>query len=253
MAHRAVQPRLHHPERARPRAAGPARFPPRQDLHARHDEAYKQATAALAQGHPERAIELLAALVPEAKTRPADNLEFSIDNELTWVRWSTGDIEGALGEVEHAKTALDHSLLPADKTRILRLHERWDRAYLRLERAKREPPATRAKALAEADRARAEYDELAKAAADHDGMAVLAAFFASSRGDKKAAGVEARKVDVARDDDLQDLYVLQHALDGAGDHDAAARARARICTGKDYLLKPVFVHALEADGQKCAP
>jgi hypothetical protein len=107
--------------------------------------------------------------------------------------------------------------------------------------------------LTGADRARADYDELARVAGDHDGAAVLGAFFAWARGEGRAAGLEARKVDVTHDDDLQDLYVLALALDSAGDHDGAGQLRARICAGRGYLMKPIIVRALEADGHRCSP
>jgi hypothetical protein len=226
--------------------------PPPVDLSARYREAYRAATTALGAGELRQARELLSALVPEAKTRPGDDTEFWLANALTWVRWSEGDLDGARAEVESAKAALDHATLPADKARALRLHELWDRAYLSLERARREKGATRAKALAEADRDRGAYEALAKSADDHDGMAVLAAFFAWVRGDGRAAAVAARKVDLAHDDDLRDLYVIALALDAAADHDAADRVRERICAGREYLMKPIIARAMRADGHPCA-
>jgi hypothetical protein len=227
--------------------------PPPVELRARYQEAYRIATEAIARGEIRTARELLQALVPDAKARPADDLEFWLANELTWVRWIEGDLDGARTEVENAKTALDHATLPADKSRTLRLHERWDRAYLALDYARREKGATRAKAMAEADRDRADYEELARPADDRDGMAVLAAYFAWAHGEGRAAAAAARKVDVAHDDDLQDLYVVALALDAGGDHDGAARLRERICGGRSYLMKPIISRALSADGHPCAP
>jgi hypothetical protein len=225
--------------------------PPPVDLHTRYQEAYRGATEAVASGELGRARQLLEALVPEAKTRPGDDTEFWLANELTWVRWIEGDAQGARAEVENAKTALDHAMLPAAKKQTLRLHERWDRAYLALDRARREKGAERAKALADADRARADYEALARPADDRDGMAVLAAYFAWAHGDARAAAAAAKKVDVAHDDDLQDLYVVALALDAGGDHEGAARLRDRICGGRTYLMKPVIARAMSADGHPC--
>lgn len=225
--------------------------PPPPDPAARYHEAYRAATAALEAGEAKQARELLAALVPDAKTRPADDTEFWLANELTWVRWSEGDLDGARAEVDHAKAALDHATLPADKTRALRLHELWDRAYLTLDRARTEKGPARARGLAEAERDRGAYEALAKQADDHDGMAVLAAFFAWARGDGRAAAATARKVDLAHDDDLQDLYVISLALDAGADHDGASRVRDCICTGRVYLMKPIIVRAMRADGHPC--
>jgi hypothetical protein len=236
---------------------GPAPVP---DLHVRSSAVYRAATAAAAAGDLEKASALLLALVPEAKARPDDELEFWLHNELTWVRWAAGDLAGARAEVERARTALDHGLLPDDKVRALRLHELWDRAYLALEDAVAAPGPARAGRIAAADAARAAYEALAKPAGDHDGMAVLAAFFAVRKHDGRAAAAEARKIDPEKDDDMQDLYVIALALEAAGDHEGGSRVRARICrragakrtSGADWLMKPLVVRALAAEGHPCA-
>ena len=84
-------------------------------------------------------------------------------------------------------------------------------------------------------------------------MAVLTAFFALRKGDGHAAGTAAKKVDVDKDDDLQDLYVLSRAFEASGDAVAAERTRQRICKGHDYLMKPLIVRALSAEHHPCAP
>ncbi len=220
------------------------------DLRVRYPDAYRDAVASAAAGDLAKADARLAALVPEAKTRPDDDLEFWLHNELTWVRWAAGDLAGARDEVERAKATLDHGTLPANKLRALRLHERWDRAYLAIEDALAAPPRERAKRVAAADAARAAYEALARPANDHDGMAVLAAFFAVRKGDRRAAAAEAAKVD-EKDTDLQDLYVVVLARSAAGDHEGAARAFSRICAGESALMKPLVLRALRAAGHAC--
>ena len=74
--------------------------PPVVDLRARYQRAYADATTAAASGDLARARALLAALVPEAKMRPGDDLEFWLHNELTaWIRWAEGDLSDARDEV----------------------------------------------------------------------------------------------------------------------------------------------------------
>jgi len=221
------------------------------DLHERKDKAYQEATAAAAAGDLEKARTALSALVPEAKEHPGDDLEFWLHNELTWIRWAEGDRAGARAEVEQARATLDHGTFDAGKSRAMRLHERWDRAYLSLEAALAAPPAERARAMAEADRDRADYEALARPANDHDGMAVLAAFFAVRRHQGKLALAEARKVVVEKDPDVQDLYVLSLALDAGGDREGAARVRAIVCAAGEYLMKPLIVRAMAAEGHAC--
>jgi hypothetical protein len=220
-------------------------------LHARQKRAYAEATAAAAAGELGAAASRLDALVPEAKKLPGDDLEFWLHNQLTWIRWAQGDRAGARAEVERAQTARDHATLDEAATGKLRLHERWDRAYLALDDALAAPAARRARAMAEADAARADYEAIAKPADDHDGMAVLAAFFAARRHQGKAAATAAKRVDVEKDDDLQDLYVIALALDAGGEADAAQRVRARICAAKEYLMKPLLLRAMAAEGHGC--
>ena len=84
-------------------------------------------------------------------------------------------------------------------------------------------------------------------------MAVIEAFFAARKGDGHAAAAAAKRVDVDKDDDLQDLYVISLALEAGGDRDGAARVRAKVCGGHDYLMKPLLARALAADGHACTP
>jgi len=62
----------------------------------------------------------------------------------------------------------------------------------------------------------------------------------------------AKKVDVEKDSDLQDLYVIALALD-LGDPKAANDVRARICKGSDYLMKPLILAQMEREGFTCSP
>ena len=225
--------------------------PPPVDFQTRTKAAYDQATAAATGGDFARAAALLEGLVPEAKTRPDDATEFWLHNELTWLRWAQNDMHGALDEVDRAKATLDHSLLPDDRRRALRLHELWDRSYLTLELSQAATLTGKMLALSAAA-SRSEYDRLARQAADRDGMAVLEAFFALGARDTRAAAAAAKRVDLAKDDDVQDLYVVALALDAAGDKNAADGVRARICSGRAYLMKPIIVHRLAEEGHGCA-
>jgi len=204
------------------------------DLRARYKIAYDDAVAAAADGNLHRGIELFVSLVPEAKTDPDDDLEFWLHNELTWLHWADGNLAAALAEVDAAKATLDHASLPAEKTRELRLHELWDRAYLVLETSPKDAPL-----------AKERYEALAKIANDHDGMAALDAFFAAKKKDAKAALAAAKKIDIEKDGDLQDLYVVSLALDAGGDKEGAKRVRDRICAGREYLMNPLILRQIQ--------
>jgi len=150
--------------------------------------------------------------------------------------------------------------LPADKAAALRLHERWDRAYILLDialsipdspKAPAGPREKRGTALAEAQKARASYEELAKAKNDHDGLAALGAFFGARLGKGKEASTLAKTVDLEKDTDVQDLYVFQLAHEAAGDKKSALAVRAKICGSEHYLMRPLILRRGAKEGWTC--
>lgn len=221
------------------------------DLRARHKAAYDAAVEGAGAGNLGAARSGLAALVREAKTHPEDDLEFWLHNELTWIHWAEGDLTAALAEVEEAHAAVEHSILPEEKKNKLRLHEKWDRSYLLLELALTGKPENKEKVLASARAAKADYDALAAKQKDDDGAAVLAAFFAERQGQGKQAAASGRKVDMEKDSDVQDLYVLARAYEASGDKDLAVKANTRICAAKPYLMKPLIVAQRKREGHPC--
>ena len=231
-------------------AAGP-RPPPPSTLDAIYKNAYETATVHAGAVPLEDAAKALLDAMSEAKRHPDADAEFWLHNELTWIRWAQGDLVRALAEVDAAGVTLDHGTLSETKRTALRLHELWDRAYLMLEVAMQAAPTTRAKAYDAAVAAKAAYDTLATTNHDNDGMAVLAAFFFMHAGKPKEAAAAARRVDVEKDEDLQDLYVILRALDSNGEHEAAEAIVTRICAGHVYLMKPLIVAQLAREGRKC--
>jgi hypothetical protein len=226
---------------------------PQLDLATRNKNAYHAATAAADAGDFKKGILLLEAIVPEAKEHTDDDMEFWIHNELTWLHWADGDLKGALAEVDGAKGALDRSTIDDPSKKKLKLHELWDRAYVDLEIANSASPENHDTLYSKADDARNEYQELALAENDHDGMAVLEAFFAVRKNDGNHAKLAAKRIDVEKDSDLQDLYVIALALDLGGDLAGAQNVRARICSGPVYLMKPLIVRQLAREGHACTP
>jgi hypothetical protein len=230
------------------------RPPPPPTLDAIYKKAYDAATAYAGINPLEEAAKALLAAMPEAKRHPDNDTEFWLHNELTWVRWQQRDLTRALAEVDAAGVAIDHGTLPETKRTALRLHELWDRAYLLLDVASAIAPKgpDRARAMKAAKDAKAAYDSLALLNHDADGMAVLEAYFLVNTGNAKGAAAAARRVDVEKDEDLQDLYVILRVLDASGDHAAAEGVLARICAGHPYLMKPLILAELAREGRTCA-
>jgi hypothetical protein len=227
--------------------------PPAPTLEMIYRKAYEAATASAGSDPLEDAAQALLGAMPEAKRHPEVDTEFWLHNELTWIRWQEGDLDKALVEVEASGVTLEHGTLSTAKRTALRLHTLWDRAYILLEVAMQAPVSRRARLLDVATAAKAEYDALAAANHDDDGMAVLEAFFLTRSGKGKEAAEAARRIDVDKDEDLQDLYVISRAFDAHGEHAAADAVVARICAGHAYLMKPLILAQLAREGRKCGP
>jgi len=225
--------------------------PPPPTLDAIYTKAYEAATSAAGFEPLDQSAQALLSAMPEAKRHPELDTEFWLHNELTWVRWQQGDLDKALTEVEASGVTLDHGTLAETRKTALRLHTLWDRAYILLEVAMQAPLSRRAKLLEVANHAKAEYDSLASTRHDNDGMAVLQAFFLTNAGKGKEAAEAARRVDVEKDDDLQDLYVISRAFDAHHERDAADAVVARICAGNTYLMKPLILAQLAREGRRC--
>lgn len=222
-------------------SASPEPSAPQQPIAQRHKAAYADAVALASRGDFAGASKLLAPFEKETETLTNEKLAYWIHNEQSWLFWARGDLAGALAETMLGAAALDRSTLGKDAVESMRLHALWDRAYLLLDM--KDPSA---------DAARADYETLAKPRDDHDGMAVLEAFFMAKQKKGAEALAAAKRVDVDKDDDLQDLYVLALAFDAGGDPARARAIRMRVCGGNDYLMKPVIVARMASEGFRCS-
>ncbi|MEO6572474.1 MAG: hypothetical protein ABIP89_01455 [Polyangiaceae bacterium] len=213
--------------------------------------AYLEATLAAFEGRLDVSAERLTSVLSHARSHTDGDKEFWLHNELTWVRWAAGDLAGALAECDAMRDAVDRSTLAKAAKNGLMLHQLWDHAYLLLEVADAQPASSRAAAVSYANDARERYDELAKPSGDHDGMAVLEAFFLLHEHAFAGARDAAKKVDIEKDSDLQDLYVIALALAASGDAAGAGAVRARIRGSKNvYLMRPLIVQRMDRDAKK---
>jgi hypothetical protein len=202
--------------------------------------AYDEATIALEKEDYKKAQALFEARVAACRAEHRDESEAWLHNDLVWVHWAMGDDAGALAENELVASVVRASSLSDKDKRGILLHYYWDKAYLLAEDHKD----------AEADAARAEFVATAHEPDDHDGLQVLAAWFAVVRGDGAAARAAAATVDATKDDDLQDLYVLARALELGGDSKGAEAIRERIRVAAPYAMKPLMIREMAKDKQK---
>jgi hypothetical protein len=177
---------------------------------------------------------------------------FSFHDAMIALRAADGDLIGALVECEEmtragnlrASSVADGSLLTSV---LLKTH--WHRAYLIRMLAEGKKGPGRQAFLDYAEVARRDFISLAVPLANSgDAVAVLDAYFAFLDGDRERMRAAAQRVSVEQDDDIEDLYLVQLALEGAGDAQAAAEVRRRMRTlTTPTVLTPVFLRWLRTD------
>lgn len=164
---------------------------------------------------------------------PADSdMRFGYHNALIMVRTGMADLVGALVECNLMTEAGQGPPFAsdADGRNTVLLKKYWHEAYLlRMVAAASAGGWFHDGALAGARRAREQYRELSRSIVGYDdSIAVLDAFFAVHDGDPAAALAAASRVDASKDDDIEDLYLVQMGLDFGGDAAGAQAVRARI-------------------------
>jgi len=213
--------------------------------------AYWDATVHAYRGDFRGAVEVMRAHI--AKVGPTARAAFDFHDAMIALRTADGDLLGALVECEemvHAGLAGTWtSSDDEDRVTMVRLKEHWHRAYLLRMIAQQRTGAERDALVAYAEAARTAYRELATPLEGlGDSIAVLDGYFAFCDGARDAMRTAAQRVDTANDDDVEDLYLVQLALDGAGERDAAAALRAKIvAAAPTTVLTPVFLRWMRDD------
>lgn len=186
-----------------------------------------------------------------AKVGPTARAAFDFHDAMIALRTADGDLVGALIECEEtvkAGTLGTWTSPDVDRMTLVRLKEHWHRAYLLRMLAQTRTGAERQAMTDYAEHARQDYAVLATPLGLGDSIAVLDAYFAFCDGDRDRMREAAGRVNVAEDDDVEDLYLAQLALEGAGDHDAAAAVRKRILeSSQPTVLTPIFQRWIRTD------
>lgn len=203
-------------------------------------------------GDYEKAASVLVEHLKVTRLRKDEPTAFHEHNWLSILRQAQGDLLGALAEAD-ARTRFGQEGTWSENERVTqtKLKETWHRAYLMRMYAQQVTGNRRESALAYAEEARQAYATLAHPLGEYeDSIAVLEAFFAMHDGDLPRARAAAKKVDIAKNDDVEDLYLVYSALDAAGDKPAAAAVRERIF-GVTYVafVVPVVRTWIEHDAE----
>jgi hypothetical protein len=204
------------------------------DPHPRFLDAYHRATSFASARDFEHAAAAFVAVIPDLARHPESADEFWAHNAMMMIREAQGDPAAALAEDDQATLAAARGTwgdTPQDRETLAYLKDRWHRAYLTRMLAERRKGSARQALLGYAQAALEDYRARAHPLGDYENsIAILDAYFAALAGDGAAALRAARRVDPAKDDDLEDLYLVVIGLDAGGDHagaqDVARRMRA---------------------------
>jgi hypothetical protein len=192
---------------------------------------FRSASVAIAvfsnQGDYDAAARFVLDAIRRSNGDPRDAHLFMLHNWMAILREAQGDLPGAILEcAERTAVGYEGTWDPsAERLQQARFKDDWHRAYLFRMYAEQLTGTQREGALLAAENARKAY---VAAGGYADSTAVLDALFAmyDRRWDDVRAAVH--RVDITKDDDEEDLYILFSALDSTGDHEAAAAIRRRL-------------------------
>jgi tetratricopeptide (TPR) repeat protein len=199
-------------------------------------------------GDFDRAAGSLFAVIPTLARHPELPDEFWSHNAMMMIREAQGDPAAALAEYDQATLCATRGVWDARGRDTLAFQkDRWHRAYL-----------TRMLAESRAGSAREALVQYARAALDEyrarggfpDSVAVLDAYFAALDGKRDEALAAAKRVDPAKDDDLEDLYLVVVGLEAGGDRTAAeAVRRVMRQSGGVHLARAIMLRWLDLDAK----
>jgi len=219
-AHDAGEPGQHVLDLSR-RASPPAEVAG-SDAHQSYLVARTRAARFVNAGDFEKAASAYVAVIPLLAKHPELPDEFWSHNAMMMIREAQGDPAAALAENDQATLcAARGTWEPKERDTLAFQKDRWHRAYL-----------TRMLAESRTGSAKQALIDYARAALDDyrtkgfpDSIAILDAYFAALDGKRDEAKAAAKKVDPAKDDDIEDLYLVVVGLEAGGDHAGAEAVR----------------------------
>ncbi len=218
------------------------------DAHLAYLVAQVRATRYVYAGDLERAAAALVAVIPVLARHLELADEFWSHNAMMMIREAEGDPAAALAENDQATLCASRGVWdPEGRDALAFQKDRWHRAYL-----------TRMLAESRAGSAKASLVQYARAALEEyrarggfpDSVAVLEAYFAALDGKREEALAAAKRIDPAKDDDVEDLYLVVVGLEAGGDHAAAeAVRRAMRRPGGPHIARAIMLRWLDLDAK----
>jgi hypothetical protein len=216
------------------------------DAHLAYLVARVRATRFAYAGDFDRAAAALAAVIPALARHPELRDEFWAHNAMMMIREAQGDPAAALAENDQATLcAARGSWDPQNRDALAFQKDRWHRAYLTRMLAESRTGSVKQALVQYAQAALDDYKTRGYA----DAVAVLEAYFAALDGKREAAAAAAKRVDPAKDDDVEDLYLVVVGLDAGGDR-ASAEAVRRVMrqpASAAYVARAIMLRWLDLD------
>ncbi|HEX4515878.1 MAG TPA: hypothetical protein VH054_20155 [Polyangiaceae bacterium] len=199
----------------------------------------------------EKAASAFVAVIPSLAKRPELKDEFWAHNAMMMIREAQGDPAAALAENDQATLAAARGTWDAGpgsggRETLAFQKDRWHRAYLTRMLAESRTGSAKQALVAYAESALTDY----RTRGFGDSVAILEAYFAALDGKKDAALAAAKRVDAAKDDDVEDLYLVVVGLDAGGDRAGADAVRKimRASTGV-HIARSIMLHWLDLDAK----
>jgi tetratricopeptide (TPR) repeat protein len=206
-----------------------------------------RATRFVYAGDFEAAAAAYLAVMPELARHPELPDEFWSHNAMMMIREAQGDPAAALAENDQATLCAARGTWdPAGRALLAFQKDRWHRAYLTRMLAESRTGTVKQALVAYAQAALDDYRPTGFA----DSIAILEAYFAALDGKPEQALAAAKRVDPAKDDDVEDLYLVVVGLEAGGDHVAAdvVRTVMRRSPGV-HIARAIMLRWLDLDAK----
>lgn len=199
-------------------------------------------------GDFERAASSLTDVIPVLARHPELSDEFWSHNAMMMIREAQGDPAAALAENDQATLCAQRGAWdPEHRATLALFKDRWHRAYLTRMLAESRTGSAKHALVAYADAA---LDDYRAAQGYPDSIAVLDAYFAALDGRRDAALDAASRVDPAKDDDVEDLYLVVVGLEAGGAHARAEAVRRIMRQSKGVgIARPIMLRWLDQDAK----
>jgi hypothetical protein len=198
-------------------------------------------------GDFERAAAAFLAVIPTLAKHPELSDEFWSHNTMMMIRAAQGDPAAALAENDQATLCAGRGTWdPQGRGTLAFQKDRWHRAYLTRMLAESRTGSVKQALVQYAQAALDEY----RGSGFPDSVAVLEAYFAALDGRREAALAAAKRVDPAKNDDVEDLYLVVVGLEVGGDH-AAAEVVRRVMRqpGVVHVGRAIMLRWLDLDAK----